>query len=1094
MNKEIISEKNYKFRQVLKKNIPSKYKRQSSLENKNLRIKKRSDSIKRYEAINNNTFLNMNNSNAKSSLDIIKTQKNGNKRHSPKPKKINKYITKEDNIHEKGFNSTNIIIILDNKEKAKTFNRHASSQKLNVINNNKPNNHVILNNKKNNNLLRVKSGAFKLNKTKLLNKKKSSNDKINNIEKIEINKNLVNKLEKTSNYTKRNTDSIITIKNKANIIKQKKNTMKSINNKNNQNKINKKPINNKILTKFEIRRQKSEDNIKNKPSTPNSNIIKKNVSPISIINNNNSNDICNINKNNNFENLLVQRKNIDINLDPQINKKSPIGKLNNTTRIKLKTNGFVTNIEMSKDKEFLHLTENNSVMQTKSRPKIKYNYIIKQSDSEIKDKNIIFNKRFNEKNLPLFIRKCGSLNENKNFKFNQNKINEKNGKCSVNLTENNQKKENCNLYEYIDDLDETIDINDLYNKNKNKNNKENLNKNENSGLINKKNSLHMNLENSFATINFYNSNIDENNNNESRNNFVNIIKNYNFVNNRNNNTQNIYNIYNIFCDNNIINNNYDKNNKTTNINVELSKNKTEKNIPSIPIKDYKNVYNNFSSNNNFSNCNTGNTSNNNQNSKINNKIMKEINNNVLNENQKSNIKEEIKKEISEKKRKQINNNIFENEKYIDNEKKLKNKILNKKQIEEKDFSLDKSTSLRLFPVHEDFIEKEDEVIKLLNFQSPRDSNKENNIPFNNEEESEIIFQNSDYSKEISLLINSDYSKNNNIINNKNNYQNIANINNNAYLPNQNINIDNVGLKDTSIISNIGIKVCKSITQGGKERTGHRKKNQDFYIIEKNINNILGFNLFAILDGHGENGHLVSQFASKMIIKKFISITSKFSDTESIYNFLKKSDFQKIIDIFLEIDKKIMEQKGFDITLSGTTCCLVIQLYEHIICSNIGDSRGILIFDDNKIFELSHDSKPEVPEETKRINLMGGIVDQFKNEEGEKTGPYRVYIKDMELPGLAMSRSFGDKKAKSCGVIPYPDIIEYTLSNDSKYMVICSDGVWEFLSNEEVMVIGNKYYIQNNINDFCSQLLKKSTKMWEMEENYIDDITIVAVFF
>ena len=94
----------------------------------------------------------------------------------------------------------------------------------------------------------------------------------------------------------------------------------------------------------------------------------------------------------------------------------------------------------------------------------------------------------------------------------------------------------------------------------------------------------------------------------------------------------------------------------------------------------------------------------------------------------------------------------------------------------------------------------------------------------------------------------------------------------------------------------------------------------------------------------------------------------------------------------------------------------------------------------------------------------------------------------------MSRSFGDKKAKSCGVIPYPDIIEYSINNDSKYMVICSDGVWEFLSNEEVMEIGNKYYAQNNINDFCSQLLKKSTEMWEREENYIDDITIVAVYF
>ena len=376
----------------------------------------------------------------------------------------------------------------------------------------------------------------------------------------------------------------------------------------------------------------------------------------------------------------------------------------------------------------------------------------------------------------------------------------------------------------------------------------------------------------------------------------------------------------------------------------------------------------------------------------------------------------------------------------------------------------------MFPiVHEDFIEKEDEVLKMLNFKTPLESYDKNIYKnFNNEEESEILFQNSEYSKDIS------------IVNNRNIYQNI--------------NLDNVGLKDTSIISNIGIRGSKSITQAGKERTGHRKKNQDFYIIEKNINNIWGFNLFAILDGHGVNGHMVSQFASKYLIKKFTNIANKFNDTESIYNFLKKSDFQKIIDIFLETDNQIINQKGFDISLSGTTCVLIIQLYEHIICSNIGDSRAILIYDNNKIFELSQDSKPEVPEEKKRINLMGGIVDQVRNEFGIKTGPYRVYIKNMDQPGLAMSRSFGDKKAKSCGVIPYPDIIEYTLNNDSKYMVICSDGVWEFLTNEDVMEIGNKFYKQNNINGFCKQLLKKSTEMWEKEENYIDDITIVTVFF
>jgi serine/threonine protein phosphatase PrpC len=62
------------------------------------------------------------------------------------------------------------------------------------------------------------------------------------------------------------------------------------------------------------------------------------------------------------------------------------------------------------------------------------------------------------------------------------------------------------------------------------------------------------------------------------------------------------------------------------------------------------------------------------------------------------------------------------------------------------------------------------------------------------------------------------------------------------------------------------------------------------------------------------------------------------------------------------------------------------------------------------------------------------------------------------------------------------------------MVICSDGVWEFMSNEEVMKMGDKYFYQNDINEFCKQLLKHSTEIWEREEEYMDDITIVVVFF
>jgi serine/threonine protein phosphatase PrpC len=63
----------------------------------------------------------------------------------------------------------------------------------------------------------------------------------------------------------------------------------------------------------------------------------------------------------------------------------------------------------------------------------------------------------------------------------------------------------------------------------------------------------------------------------------------------------------------------------------------------------------------------------------------------------------------------------------------------------------------------------------------------------------------------------------------------------------------------------------------------------------------------------------------------------------------------------------------------------------------------------------------------------------------------------EIPGLAMSRSFGDKVAHSVGVSAEPDTWDFTLGLNDKFVVIASDGVWEFLSNDDVANIVYPYY-------------------------------------
>lgn len=66
----------------------------------------------------------------------------------------------------------------------------------------------------------------------------------------------------------------------------------------------------------------------------------------------------------------------------------------------------------------------------------------------------------------------------------------------------------------------------------------------------------------------------------------------------------------------------------------------------------------------------------------------------------------------------------------------------------------------------------------------------------------------------------------------------------------------------------------------------------------------------------------------------------------------------------------------------------------------------------------------------------------------------------DIPGLAMTRSMGDGVAHSVGVTADPEVMQFTLSTNDKFLVIASDGVWEFLSNEDVAKIVLPYYEEN----------------------------------
>ena len=292
-----------------------------------------------------------------------------------------------------------------------------------------------------------------------------------------------------------------------------------------------------------------------------------------------------------------------------------------------------------------------------------------------------------------------------------------------------------------------------------------------------------------------------------------------------------------------------------------------------------------------------------------------------------------------------------------------------------------------------------------------------------------------------------------------------------------------------------VKSVSSQSQAGKGEDGFTKVNQDSFLVLQNEYNLKDFNVFSVMDGHGVNGHLVSRFTTKYFtnfFKKNKKMNASNSSEDQLFYRLKKNDYDVLKRVFRHAERDLEKGGDIDANFSGTTCVMVFQVGDRIICANVGDSRAIIVKGD-KAIPLSIDQKPDEPEESKRIKENGGEISQYE-EDGEKSGPFRVWKKGEAYPGIAMSRSIGDFIASKLGVIPEPKFLEEKIDKDTKFIVVASDGVWEFLDNETVKNMVMPYYEKKDPIGACKELIKKSTEFWNQEDIVVDDITCIVVFF
>ena len=250
--------------------------------------------------------------------------------------------------------------------------------------------------------------------------------------------------------------------------------------------------------------------------------------------------------------------------------------------------------------------------------------------------------------------------------------------------------------------------------------------------------------------------------------------------------------------------------------------------------------------------------------------------------------------------------------------------------------------------------------------------------------------------------------------------------------------------------------------------------------------------FAVYDGHGGNG-------CSLYLK------------EKLHHFIKNFTKESLNEAINTVEEKFMSEEALDekgeIKDPSGSCGIMALIQKNkLIIANVGDSR-LVLFKKNSLYFSTEDHKPGSPSEKTRIEKGGGMVYQTPSliplhQNGKEIEPpWRV------LPGrLSVSRTFGDVEAKNekLGgmknvVVALPDITEIELDEDFNFMVLGCDGIFDVLSNEEILecvkiVLKEKEFndLNNvNISELCGYIADMIIKSSLAKDSY-DNVSCIVV--
>jgi len=258
------------------------------------------------------------------------------------------------------------------------------------------------------------------------------------------------------------------------------------------------------------------------------------------------------------------------------------------------------------------------------------------------------------------------------------------------------------------------------------------------------------------------------------------------------------------------------------------------------------------------------------------------------------------------------------------------------------------------------------------------------------------------------------------------------------------------------------------SKGGKGES----QNQDSPMTIAKMNGNVNAHLFGVFDGHGGGGGEVSKY-----------LRSQFPVILGGDSAWPRKPQIALKNAAAAVNEKL-KSSGMEATHSGSTGCICALVGDQIYTANTGDSRAILGIRNGskgaRPMQITEDQTAKNSKDRARIIAAGGRI------MGE-----RIYCANSDEPGLIPSRAYGDFSGTPAGVICDPDIQCHEITDDTAWMCIMSDGVWENVPGASISSI---IMSSSSLSSAARDIVEEAKRIIHSGKRYRDDMTAVVIQF